>query len=58
MHAIKTLTAAIAMTSIAACSVTSTNEVVKPAEQTSGPFGMVTHDAVNVEGGKAFVGVV
>ena len=57
MNAIKALAVAIALTSIAACSVKSTNEVVKPAEQTSGPFGMVTHDAVNVEGGKAFVGV-
>jgi hypothetical protein len=57
MHPIKALTVAIAMTSIAACSVTSTNEVVKPVEQASGPFGMFTHDAVNVEGGKAFVGV-
>jgi len=57
MHAIKTLTVALAMTSIAACSVTSTNAVVKPVEQASGPFGMFTHDAVNVEGGKAFAGV-
>lgn len=57
MNAIKALTAAIALTSLAACSVTSTNEVIKPAEQASGPFGMFTHDAVKVEGGKAFVGV-
>ena len=57
MNTIKALSVAIALVSITACSVSSTNEVVKPVEQASGPFGMFTHDAVNVEGEKAFVGV-
>lgn len=57
MNALKTLSAALALISIAACSVTSTKDVVKPPAEASGPFGMFTHDPVNVEGGKAFTGV-
>lgn len=57
MSVFKTLSAAIAFASISACGVNATQGVVKPPSQTSGPFGMITHEEVDVEGDKAFSGV-
>jgi hypothetical protein len=57
MRLLKVMAAIITCVTLAACSVTATQGVVKPPSQTSGPFGLITHDAIKVEGEKAFSGV-
>ena len=57
MGIFKTLSAAIALVSISACGVNATQGVVKPPSQTSGPFGMITHEEIKTEGDKAFTAV-
>ncbi|MBF7731079.1 hypothetical protein [Pseudomonas sp. N040] len=57
MSIFKTLSAAAILVSISACGVNATQGVVKPPAQTSGPFGMITHDDITTEGDKAFSGV-
>lgn len=57
MSIFKSLSAAIVLACISACGVNATQGVVKPPAQTSGPFGMITHDEIKIEGDKAFSGV-
>lgn len=48
---------AAAVLLLAACSVTSTSEVVKPKEQSGGLFGLSKADDVKVDTSKAFAGI-
>lgn len=57
MYAKKRLLVIAAALLLAACSVTSTNEVIKPKEQKSGLFGLSKTDDVKVDADEAFKGV-
>lgn len=54
---LKSLVSVAALVAIAACSPSAKEGVVKRGESTSGPFGLIKHDAIKVDNESAFKGL-